>query len=108
MQAVSVCDAIRCFLVALDCFARARNDAESLFGEALELVIAKAPAEFIPLQIPITKAFGWASEDPGGLGFDFFPDQRVQSVPGGQIDFNAHPLLQQPLRGHQVEGVELA
>jgi hypothetical protein len=32
----------------------------------------------------------------------------MQSVPGGQIDFNPHALLKQPLGGHQIKRVELA
>jgi hypothetical protein len=32
----------------------------------------------------------------------------MQSVPGGQIDFNAHALLKQPLGGYQIKRVELA
>jgi hypothetical protein len=49
-----------------------------------------------------------ALEDPGGLRLDLLSDQRVQSVPGGQIDFNAHALLKQPLGGYQIKRVELA
>ena len=49
-----------------------------------------------------------ALEDPDGLGLDLLSDQWVQPVPGGQIDFNPHALLKQPLGGYQIKGIELA
>jgi hypothetical protein len=50
--------------------------------------------------------YAMASENPDRLGLNPFTYQRMQTRPSGEINIEAHPVLEQPPCRYQVKGVE--